>query len=126
MKNTSALLLLGLATAGWSVMAADKLDISKVDVSKLPPPADKTGLTYAKDIRPILEASCFRCHGEERHRGDLRLDTLEGVMQGGGDGKILIAGKSQESSLVLAVAQVDEEKAMPPKRGGRGGGPGGP
>ena len=67
MKNISTLLLLGLVTAGWSVMAADKkIDLSKIDVSKLPPPTDKKGLTYAKDIRPLFEASCFRCHGEER------------------------------------------------------------
>src|SRR5881397_3114555 len=123
MKNASALLILGLATAEWSVMAADKLDISKIDVSKLPPPADKKGVTYAKDIRPIFEASCFRCHGEEKQKGDLRLDSLQAVLKGGEDGKVIVPGASKKSLLVIATARIDDETAMPPKP--KPGGPGG-
>src|SRR5436190_19531897 len=121
MNKSISLLILGLAATGWSGSTAE------LDLSKLPPPADKKGLTYAKDIRPLFEASCFRCHGEERHRADLRLDSLEAALKGGEDGKVIIPGKSKESPLVIAVSQIDEEKAMPPKRGpGRGpGGPGG-
>src|SRR2546423_7838990 len=119
MKNISPLIILALATTGWSVAAAAP------DLSKLPPASDKQGVTYAKDIRPILEASCFRCHGGDKHRGDLHLDSLEGVLQGGEDGKVVMPGNSKESPLVLAVSRLDEEKAMPPKpREGRGG-PGG-
>src|SRR5947207_862621 len=132
MKNTYALLIVGLATAGWSVMAAEKkLDISKIDVSKLPPPADKKGVTYAKDIRPIFEASCFRCHGEEKQKGDLRLDSLQAVLKGGEDGKVIVPGASKKSLLVIAAARIDDETAMPPKPkpggpgGNRPGGPGG-
>ncbi len=96
------------------------------DLSKLPPVADKKGVTYEKDIRPLFEASCNRCHGEQRQRGELRLDTLAAVLKGGENGKIVVPGKSAESPLVIAVAQIDDEKAMPPKRGGGGrGGPGG-
>ena len=114
-------------------MAAEKVDISKLDLSKLPPAADKKGVTYAKDIRPILEESCFRCHGEERQKGDLRLDSLQAVLKGGEDGKVVVPGDSRKSLLVAAVAQINDEIAMPPKRrpgspGGPGGqgGPGGP
>src|SRR5439155_9349975 len=132
MKNTSALLIVGLATAGWSVMAAEKsLDISKIDISKLPPPADNKGVTYAKDIRPIFEASCFRCHGEEKQKGELRLDSLQAVLKGGEDGKVIVPGASKKSLLVIAAARIDDETAMPPKPkpggpGGQFGGPGGP
>lgn len=131
MKNTPALFLLGLVTAGWSVLAADKkVDISKLDLSKLPPAATKKGVTYAKDIKPLLEASCFRCHGEERQKADLRLDSLAAALKGGEDGKVIVPGDSKKSLLVVAVAQIDDEIAMPPKRkpGGRGGpgGQGGP
>src|SRR5436309_496492 len=114
MKTTSAFMLLGLAIAGWAVKADDKWDISKLDVSKLPAPADKKGLTYAKDIRPIFEVSCFRCHGEERQKGDLRLDSLEALLKGGEDGKVVVPGNSKKSVLVIAVAQINEELAMPP------------
>ncbi|HRI15263.1 MAG TPA: hypothetical protein PLX89_19900 [Verrucomicrobiota bacterium] len=115
---TSVLILAALPTR-----AAD-VDLSKLDLSKLPPASAQKGLTFAKDIRPLFEASCIRCHGEERHKGDLRLDSLEAVLKGGEDGKILVPGKSKESLLVIAAAQIDDETAMPPKR--KPGGPGGP
>ncbi len=122
MNRNSTLLLLSLATAGWTAMAAEP------DISKLPPASTKKGLTYATDIRPLFEASCTRCHGEERPKAGLRLDSLEGVLKGTKDGKVVIPGKSTKSQLVIAVAQIDDETAMPPKKKpGRGpGGPGGP
>jgi hypothetical protein len=116
-RNTT-FLIAGLALIEWSVAAAEP------DLSKLPPAAKKENVTYAKDIRPLFEASCFRCHGEERQKGELRLDTLESALKGGEDGKVIIPGKSKESLLVVAVAQIDDETAMPPKR--RPGGPGAP
>src|SRR5207249_5941497 len=79
---------------------------------------------YTKDIKPILQASCLRCHGQQRPKGDLRLDNLEGVLQGGKDGKVVVTGDSKHSPLVVAAAQIDDKTAMPPKRGP--GGPGGP
>ncbi|MCB1125068.1 MAG: hypothetical protein KDM81_01130 [Verrucomicrobiae bacterium] len=96
---------------------------SRLDLKQLPPAAARTDLTYAKDIRPILEGSCFGCHGEQRQRGGLRLDTLEALLKGGENGGILSRGNSDHSFLVVATAQLDDESAMPPKR--RGGGPGG-
>ena len=126
-KTTSAFILFGLAISTWSVKADDKWDISKVDLSKLPPAADKKAITYAKDIRPLFEASCLRCHGKEKAKGDLRLDSLEAVLKGGEAGKMVIPGDSKKSLLVVAAAQIDSEIAMPPKRGPGGpGGPGGP
>jgi hypothetical protein len=122
--KSSAFLLFSL-TATLPLIGAD------LDLSKLPPPSGKKDLTYARDIRPMLEETCFRCHGEERQRGDLRLDSLEALHKGSEHGKIVVPGKSVESSLVIAVSHLDDEKAMPPKPrpgggGGRGGfGPGG-
>lgn len=115
-------ILLAAGVAGLPALAAD------LDLSKLPPPADKKGVTYAADIQPILKGTCFGCHGPERQRGGLRLDSLEAVLKGGEDGKVIVPGKSEKSDLVIAVARLDPEKAMPPTRGpGRGpGGFGGP
>ena len=122
MKNILILFLLILMAAGYPLLAAQV----QVDLNKLPPPVSKTGLTYANDIRPLFENTCFRCHGEQRQRGGLRLDSLEALLKGGEDGKVVVPGKSKESPLVIAVAQLDEETAMPPKqRPGQFGGPGG-
>src|SRR5882724_9015872 len=128
MIKTSATLIAGLLPAS-SVFAGEKTDFSKLDLSKLPPPAVTQGVTYAKDIRPLFETSCFRCHGQDRQKGGLQLTSLDSVLRGGEDGKVLVAGDSKNSLLVIAASQIDPETAMPPKRGpgGRGrGGPGGP
>lgn len=121
--TSSAAVFFGLAISAWSVTADDKWDISKVDLSKLPKAADKKAVTYAKDIRPLFEASCIRCHGEQKAKGELRLDSLAAVLKGGENGKMVVPGDSKNSLLVAAVAQIDNEIAMPPKHGP--GGPGG-
>jgi hypothetical protein len=122
MKSSASLLILVLMALGRPGLGAE------VDLSKLPPAAKQKGVTYAKEIRPILEASCFRCHGEKEPKAALRLDTLDGVLKGSKDGKVILPGKSDKSLLVIAVSQLDAENAMPPKpKGGRGpGGPDGP
>jgi hypothetical protein len=102
--------------------------LADVDLTKLPPASKQPGVTYEKDIRPILSASCFRCHGEQRPKAGLRLDSLEAALKGSKEGKVITPGKSETSKLVVAVARLDPESAMPPaqrQRGPRSGGPGG-
>ena len=111
-----------IAAAGF---AAAQLSAAPVDWSKLPPASTATVVTFDKDIAPILKESCVRCHGAERPRAQLRLDSLEGVMKGTKQGSILTAGDSANSLLVKAVSQLDPETAMPPKPRARRG-PGGP
>src|SRR6267143_1534166 len=94
-----------------TLQAADK----KVDTSKLPPPSDKKGVTYAADIKPIFEKSCIKCHGPEKQKAKLRLDTLEAALKGGEDGKVIEPGDSANSMLVHNVAHIgDEDMFMPP------------
>ena len=121
MKNTSAIALAIASVIGTTAFAG-------VDVSKLPPAATKKGVTYATDIKPLFQASCIRCHGAERPKGGLRLDSLESVLKGGKEGPVVVIGDGAKSDLVIAVSQLDPEMSMPPKpRPGRGGprGPGG-
>ena len=99
-------LLLPLATVG-----ADK----KVDTSKLPPASDAKGVTYDKDIKPIFQKSCIKCHGPEKQKGKLRLDSLDAVIKGGEVGKVIVPGDSAGSVLVHNVAHIgDEDDYMPP------------
>ena len=114
MTKTSVLLVLSLVTSASSLLASP-------DLSKLPPPAKQEGVTYAKDIRPLFEASCIRCHGAERPKGGLRLDSVEAVLKGSKEGKVVVPGQSEKSQLVISVARLDPESAMPPKP--RQGGP---
>lgn len=93
-------------------LAADK---KAIDVSKLPPAADKKGVTYDADIKPMFEKSCIKCHGPEKQKGKLRLDSLAATLKGGEDGKVVEAGDSAKSMLVHNVAHLgDEDLFMPP------------
>src|SRR4051812_27658514 len=85
-----------MLVAAVGAFAVGGLAWAEVDLNKLPAAASKQGVTYEKDIKPILQASCFRCHGAERPKSGLRLDSLEGVMKGGDGGKIVVPGKSKE------------------------------
>ena len=89
------------------------------DLSKLPPASTKTGVTFAADIRPLFEKSCFKCHGAEKQKGKLRLDSLEAVLKGGENGAIVTKGDSAKSGLVVSVARLDDDSAMPPEGKGQ-------
>ena len=72
-------------------------------------------MTYAADIKPIFDKACISCHGPEKQKAKLRLDSLEAALKGGADGKVIEPGKSADSVLVHNVAHVgDEEMFMPP------------
>jgi hypothetical protein len=86
-----------------------------VDESKLPAPVDRQGVTYVKDIKPLFDQSCVKCHSGDKPKGRLRLDSLAGVLKGGTDGKVVHPGKSAKSILVINVAHLgDEDDWMPP------------
>jgi uncharacterized membrane protein len=82
----------------------------------LPPAATKQGVTYAGDIKPILDNSCVKCHSGDKPKGHLKLDSLDGVLKGGKDGKVIVAGDSAKSMLIQAVAHLskDDDDWMPP------------
>jgi uncharacterized protein DUF1553/uncharacterized protein DUF1549/cytochrome c len=65
------------------------------------------GTDFSKDVYPVLQRACFECHGPEKHKGDLRLDTTspQHVKIG--------------SDLLRRVALPKEDKDAMPKRGDR-------
>ncbi|KAB2641744.1 MAG: hypothetical protein DVB25_00650 [Verrucomicrobia bacterium] len=112
------LILTVVATVATTLVvhADDKPTRAKVDASKLPPASDKQGLTYTADIKAIFEKSCTKCHGADKQKAKLRLDSLADILKGGEDGKILEPGHSAESLLVASISCVgDEDDWMPPK-----------
>ena len=87
------------------------------DSAKLPPPSDKQGVTYASDIKPLLDRSCVKCHGPEKAKCGLRLDSLAAALKGSKDGKVIKPGHSADSPLVRAVARVAKEPMPPEDKG---------
>lgn len=100
-----------------SLMAASLLGLraAEPDISKLPPPADKKGLTYEKDIKPLLENSCVKCHGPEKPKSKYRVDSREAIVKGGdSEEAAVVPGKSEKSPIVLYTAGLVEDMEMPP------------
>jgi uncharacterized membrane protein/mono/diheme cytochrome c family protein len=71
---------------------------------------------YADIVRPILRDHCYSCHGATRQKGGLRMDEPAGLMKGGKDGVVILAGRADASELIKRLAlPVEEEHHMPPK-----------
>lgn len=93
-------------TSAWALTADE--------IAKLPPAASQP-VDFARDIKPILESSCTKCHGRGRNKGHFNLDNFHNLMQGGDSGAPLVAGASADSVLIELVAGVDPDYVMPQK-----------
>jgi mono/diheme cytochrome c family protein len=91
---------------------------ANLDASKLPPPAN-VEIDFTRDIKPILETSCIRCHGPERPRAKFRLDNRDDALKGGKDGVDIIPHHSEKSLLIFYVAGLVEDMEMPPTDKGK-------
>jgi len=99
--------LLALLIGSLRLFAAD------VDVTKLPPAAT-TRVEFARDVKPILETSCLRCHGPEKTKSKLRLDNREAALKGGENGVDIVPGNSVKSPLIHYVSRLVADMEMPP------------
>jgi hypothetical protein len=71
---------------------------------------------FLRDVRPIFEEHCFDCHGEEKQKSRLRLDSTVGIMRGGESGEpLFLSGMSGESYLMRKVTSQNEKEVMPPE-----------
>ncbi len=96
-KNTRALvsgvILVGVFAAGYVLRAQNAP--SRPD--------------FVKDVQPLLEQSCGNCHGAKMQMGNLRLDARAAVL----NGKVVVPGKSAESTLYQRVAGIGDQARMP-------------
>ena len=75
-------------------------------------------ISYSRDIMPIIEDKCLRCHMEEKSNpSELYLDSYSSLMEGGKHGKTILPGKGDESVLVQKLGpSVPFGDRMPLKR----------
>jgi hypothetical protein len=86
---------------------------SELDLSDLP--ALHAGkVEFQRDIRPLLENACFRCHGPERPKSGFRLDNRASALAGGDLGPAIFPGNSTDSPLIHYVARLVRDMEMPP------------
>ena len=77
------------------------------------------GVSFSRDVLPILSAKCFRCHGpdEQTREADLRLDTESGALRS--ENPVIRPGRSGESELVRRITSGDPDERMPPAEANR-------
>jgi hypothetical protein len=81
------------------------------------PAASDVVLTFARDIQPLLERSCVKCHSGARPKGLLDLTTRDGVLTGGQSGDpAVVPGSASESHMIRYVSGEVEDLEMPPLR----------
>src|SRR5262245_56451581 len=68
-------------------------------------------VSFSRDIQPILQANCWRCHGEQ-HVSGLDLRSRDGALKGGDNGPAIVPGKADDSRLYRRIAAL-EKPAMP-------------
>ena len=76
------------------------------------PTANQTKF-FEEKIRPLLIRNCYECHGEQKQKSNLRVDSLSHLLNGGDSGAAVVPGKPEES-LLMAAVQYDGLE-MPPK-----------
>lgn len=66
-------------------------------------------------VKPLLDGRCISCHGPDKVKGGLRLDSRAAILKGGDTGPSAVLGKPAESLLVAAVMHSNKDLTMPPK-----------
>src|SRR4051794_19925681 len=93
---------LGLLSLLAGVVFFTGLVFSETSVAPLLAADDR--VDFVKDVQPILQTNCYKCHGPEKQKGLLRWDSKEsGLVHGGQSGMEIVAGKSGDSRLIRRV-----------------------
>jgi hypothetical protein len=67
----------------------------------------ETPVTFAKDIQPIMERTCWTCHGGSLKLSQLDLRTRESALKGGAHGPAIVPGNAEQSKLYRLVAGLE-------------------
>ena len=107
----SGVLLISLLSLGY---CASSILGAETDAPVLSAAIGRT-VGFEDEVQPLLAERCYSCHGPERQRSGLRLDTVEAMIKGGDSGAAIVPGRSAESLLIQLVAGLEEDRVMPPK-----------
>lgn len=100
---------------GYQPVMANNVNLAsfKNDTGKL---TAKQEAELNMQVRTVFAHNCYKCHGSEKIKGDLRLDSKEMAFKGGEDGPIIIPGDAMGSELVKRIMLPStDKKAMPSK-----------
>jgi len=106
------LLGLGAAMALRPAFAHQLLGVAGLEAA----PQAAADSFYAKRVQPLFTAHCVSCHGEQRQKADLRLDSHAAALRGGRHGAVIVPGDAKASELMTRITlPAGDDKAMPPE-----------
>ena len=77
--------------------------------------SDNEGVRFFESkVRPLLVEHCYECHGADKQESDLRLDTVDGILEGGASGLAVVPNEPDESLVLVALNYIDDDLQMPP------------
>jgi len=101
-----------LLTHGENALSIPEPVVVKIEEVKK---NDSSLTVYEKAIEPILAQKCVSCHGPEKIKGNLQLQSPELIIKGGKDGNILNGIQNEEALLLQRIHLPNtDEKHMPP------------
>ena len=69
---------------------------------------------FEKKVRPVLAEQCYKCHGPDKQKAELRLDSREAILKGSDTGPVVVPGDPDKSSLIKSIKHEGDSK-MPEK-----------
>jgi hypothetical protein len=82
--------------------------------AELPPSAQRP-VDFTKDIQPLFEAACVKCHAKGKDKGGFSIEKRELFLKGGDTGPGAISGDGGNSLVVEMVAGIHPDSVMPKK-----------
>jgi WD40 repeat protein len=107
LRNLRILLMAG-ATSVCGVALGVTIVSAQAPATPAAPP------DFSRDVMPIFESNCLRCHNSAEQKGGLLLESYEDLMRGGDDGVPVVAGNADDSAMIRQVEGRAKPK-MPPK-----------
>ncbi len=70
---------------------------------------------FIDKVKPLLDSRCISCHGPDKVKGALRLDSRAATLKGGDNGPAVVPSKPNDSLLLHAIMHAKKDLEMPPK-----------
>ena len=77
--------------------------------------ASAGAVEYLRDIKPVLKARCYACHGALKQKAGLRVDSAENLRKGSNRGDVLAPGQAEPGKLLVRLTAADADELMPPE-----------
>ncbi len=103
--------LMGTITACGAALLATGAVVGAM--GRLGGQAPAGAVDFARDVKPIFEQSCVECHGPDKVKARLRMDSSAALLKGGKSGALFKAGDPENSLLLRRVLGLDGEDQMP-------------